>query len=174
MIKMTAEEPNWEVINQRKKIDIVKGQTANMAWNLSLQLLETDEVGKDGLIDYYEKFFPKLLEVNLKLLNGNHADTGPRVIANVPAGSNYTTESKAYNKKASDPKMQEIGAAWIDKRFKDKLSCKNTETGEWASVKLSELKDGKYESSNGTWLFKKIENRTNEKMPLYRIYKEDA
>ena len=174
MIKMTIEEPNWELINQRKKIDIVNGQTANMAWSLALQLLETDEVGKEGLIDYYEKFFPKLLEVNLRLLNGNHAYTGPRVIASVPAGSSYATEPKTYNKKTSDPKMQEIGAAWQDKKFKDKLSCKNTETGEWASIKLNEIKDEKYESSNGTWLFKKIENRPNEKMPLYRIYKEDA
>jgi len=72
---------------------------------------------------------------------------------------------------------KEVGAAWFSKKFKDKLSIKNSETGRWEGVDfkdLEELEDGyKREIDGDIFIFKRIpeEKRKNSKMPVFRIYK---
>ena len=71
----------------------------------------------------------------------------------------------------------EVGAAWLGKKSKDRLSVKNSETGKWENVNIKDLekiKEGyKQETSEGIFIFKEIpeEKRTNYKMPIFRIYK---
>lgn len=71
----------------------------------------------------------------------------------------------------------EIGAAWPSKKFKDKLSVKDNETGKWSAVKMIDLEkvgeDYKRETSEGVFKFKKLseKERKNNQMPMYRIYK---
>ncbi|MBU1252172.1 MAG: hypothetical protein KJ905_01745 [Nanoarchaeota archaeon] len=74
-------------------------------------------------------------------------------------------------------KETEVGAAWPDKKFSDRLSVKNSETGEWKDVELADLEetpDGyRQKKDGGLFIFRKIpkEKRTNNKMPTYRIYR---
>lgn len=71
----------------------------------------------------------------------------------------------------------EVGAAWPSKKFKDKLSVKDNETGKWSAVKMIDLEkvgeDYKRETSEGVFKFKKLseKERKNNQMPMYRIYK---
>ncbi len=71
----------------------------------------------------------------------------------------------------------EVGAAWLDKKFEDRLSVQDKQTREWRDVNLKDLEevgdDYREKTSEGTFIFKKIpeEKRTNNKMPVYRIYK---
>ena len=78
---------------------------------------------------------------------------------------------------ATSNKEIEVGAAWPDNKFKNRLSVKDSITGKWKEINLSELeKIGgglKQETAEGTFIFRKLskEERTNNKMPTYRIYK---
>jgi len=71
----------------------------------------------------------------------------------------------------------EVGAAWLGKVFKDRLSVKYSKTGNWEEVKIGDLektKEGyKQKTSEGIFIFKRIpeEKRANNKMPIFRIYK---
>jgi len=71
----------------------------------------------------------------------------------------------------------EVGAAWLGKTFKDRLSVKYSKTGNWEEVKIEDLektKEGyKQKTSEGIFIFKRIpeEKRANNKMPIFRIYK---
>ena len=70
----------------------------------------------------------------------------------------------------------EVGGAWPDKKFANKLSAKDSD-GKWRSINLNALEkipEGyKYKNNEGTFILRKLqkEERTNDKMPLYRIYK---
>lgn len=72
----------------------------------------------------------------------------------------------------------EVGAAWFDKEDETKLSVKDSETGNWREIKISDLKEideGYLEKTpKGIFIFKKIpdEKRINQKMPFFRIYKK--
>ena len=64
--------PDWDKINGRKRLETIKGQTANQL----LQVLTTElQAGKIIFRDFneflrtYEQSFPRFLEVNLRLLN---------------------------------------------------------------------------------------------------------
>ena len=71
----------------------------------------------------------------------------------------------------------EVGAAWLGKTFKDRLSVKYSKTGNWEEVKIEDLektKEGyRQKTSGGIFIFKRIpeEKRANNKMPIFRIYK---
>ena len=71
----------------------------------------------------------------------------------------------------------EIGAAWPDKKFKDRLSVKDSATGQWKDVEIIDLEktsEGyRQKTTEGVFIFKKLSERerTNNKMPMYRIYK---
>lgn len=71
----------------------------------------------------------------------------------------------------------EVGAAWSDKKFKDRLSVKDSKTGKWENVSLKDLEkiNGGYrqKTNEGVFIFKKIpeDKRANHKMPIFRIYK---
>lgn len=72
---------------------------------------------------------------------------------------------------------KEIGAAWPDKKFSNRLSVKNSATGEWSDVMIADLEktdEGfKQKTDEGVLVFRKLSDkeRKNDKMPLYRIYK---
>ena len=71
----------------------------------------------------------------------------------------------------------EVGAAWPDKKFKDKLNVKDSATNQWSDVRMIDLEKipggYKQETSEGVFIFRKLSERqrTNNKMPFYRIYK---
>ena len=71
----------------------------------------------------------------------------------------------------------EVGAAWLDKKFKDRLSVKDSQTGKWENVNLKDLEktnEGyKQKNNKGVFIFKKIpeDKRANHRMPIFRIYK---
>ena len=71
----------------------------------------------------------------------------------------------------------EVGAAWFDKKSKDKLNIKDSDTGKWSELSINDLEKikGGYtkKTEDGDFIFKKIpENkRKNNKMPIFRIYK---
>ena len=72
MNEKVVEMPDWDKINGRKRLEIIKGQTANQL----IQVLTTElQAGKIAFRNFneflktYEQSFPKLLEVNLRLLN---------------------------------------------------------------------------------------------------------
>ncbi len=71
----------------------------------------------------------------------------------------------------------EVGGAWPDKRFKDKLNIKDVRTKQWKSVNLNELEkidNGyKHKTKEGVFIFRKLqkEERINNRMPWYRVYK---
>ena len=76
-----------------------------------------------------------------------------------------------------EPSETEIGAAWFDKKSKEKLSVKYSKDGKWKNMDLGDLektKEGyKQKTEDGIFIFRKIpdEKRMNYKMPSFRIYK---
>jgi len=71
----------------------------------------------------------------------------------------------------------EVGAAWPDKKFKDRLSVKDSATGKWEDVKIIDLEKTeqgyRQETPEGVFIFRKLseKERANNKMLIYRIYK---
>ena len=71
----------------------------------------------------------------------------------------------------------EVGAAWISKESKDNLSVQYSKGGIFENVDISNLKktDNGFKQIIGKdiFIFKKLseKERTNNKMPVYRIYK---
>ena len=76
-----------------------------------------------------------------------------------------------------EPSEIEIGAAWFDKKSKEKLSVKYSKDGKWKNMNIEDLekiKDGyRQKTGEGIFIFRKIpdEKRMNYKMPAFRIYK---
>ena len=68
--------PDWDKINGRKRLEILKGQTANQLWSLVIARAndENEYPSFKDLLKVYEEEFPKLLEVNKKLLIGGDKD----------------------------------------------------------------------------------------------------
>ena len=71
----------------------------------------------------------------------------------------------------------EVGAAWPDKKFKGRLSVKDSGTGKWKDVDVADLEktpEGyEQKTAEGTFVFRILSERerTSNKMPMYRIYK---
>ncbi len=71
----------------------------------------------------------------------------------------------------------EVGAAWLNKKFEGRLDVKDSKTGQWKDININDLEKTpvgyKHKTSEGTFIFKKIpkEEKTNNRMPSYRIYK---
>jgi len=86
-------------------------------------------------------------------------------------------DKKSFGKIKRMNNETEVGAAWLDKKFKDKLSVKDSTTGKWRNVRIVDLeKTGegyRQKTSEGVFIFRKLleRERTNNKMPIYRIYK---
>ena len=84
---------------------------------------------------------------------------------------------KSFDKVKRKNNEIEVGAAWLDKKFKDRLSVKDSATGKWSDVKIIDLEKTeqgyRQETSEGAFIFRKLleKQRTNNKMPMYRIYK---
>jgi len=97
-------------------------------------------------------------------------------IVNRKMGAELNKKSVMTKKEYPD-KETEVGAAWSDKKFKDRLSVKDSETGKWEDVSVADLEktDEGYrqKTSKGIFIFRKIpeKKRVNNKMPMYRIYK---
>ena len=72
----------------------------------------------------------------------------------------------------------EVGAAWPDRKVENQLNVKHS-TGQWKEVNISNLEKTeagyKHKTNEGLFIFKKLskEERTNDRMPLYRIYKAE-
>jgi len=85
--------------------------------------------------------------------------------------------SALTNKKEVRNKGIEVGGAWPDKKFENKLNAKDSRTGKWRSINLKDLEetDGgyRYKTNEGIFILRKLkeEERTNDRMPWYRIYK---
>ena len=97
-------------------------------------------------------------------------------IVNRKMGAELNKESVSAKKEHPD-KETEVGAAWPDKKFKDRLSVKDSETGKWEDVSVADLEETdegyRQKTSEGIFIFRKIpeKKRVNNKMPMYRIYK---
>ena len=158
-------ETKWDEINAQKRMDILKGQTANQSWNLLLSMQPQIDKGKEnksinGLLEDYEAIYKKLLQHNVKMILGR--------------------ELKIEEKAIEDSKLVKIGVAWKDKKFQDKkLSCKHDDTDSYISVdidKLEKTDDGFiYETDQERLILKEIpeDKRHSEKAPHYEIYKEE-
>jgi hypothetical protein len=70
------QQPDWDKINGQKKLDIIKGQTANQL--IQILIATTTYTGFEDFLKCYEKAFPLLLEVNKRLLIGE-GDENARV-----------------------------------------------------------------------------------------------
>jgi len=74
----------------------------------------------------------------------------------------------------------EVGAAWISKDSKEKLSVQYSKGGSWVDIDVSSLektKEGYKQAINEeVFIFKKIPEgkRRNNKMPVFRIYKGEG
>ena len=69
--------PNCDKIDEKKRLEIVKGQTANQLWNLVVEKAACEEAEFPEfkeILKSYEEGFPKLLEINKKLLLGDEED----------------------------------------------------------------------------------------------------
>jgi len=81
------------------------------------------------------------------------------------------------NKKEDRNKGIEVGAAWPDKKSENILNVKDSRTGKWKSININELektdKGYKYKTNEGIFILRKLqeEERINDRMPQYRIYK---
>ena len=101
------------------------------------------------------------------------------VIVTRQMGARLHNGSRQVTKKTRqmNEKGVEVGAAWPDKKFSDRLSVKYSNSNKWEDVKIAHLEktsEGyKQKNIGGVFIFKKIpdEKRTNDKMPVYRIYK---
>lgn len=77
----------------------------------------------------------------------------------------------------SKTKEIEVGAAWPDKEFTNRLSIKDSRTGHWKDLDIADLEkinEGyKQKTEEGTFIFRKLPEaeRIHDKMPTYRIYK---
>jgi len=86
-------------------------------------------------------------------------------------------DKKSFDKIKRINHETEVGAAWPDKKSKDILNVKDTVTGKWDDVKivdLEKIREGyRQETPEGVFIFRKLSERerTNNKMPMYRIYK---
>lgn len=74
-------------------------------------------------------------------------------------------------------KENEVGAAWYSKESPGKLSVQYSKGGSFVEIGIEYLeKSGFKQIVNGeTFVFRRIplENRKNNKMPVFRIYKEN-
>ena len=74
----------------------------------------------------------------------------------------------------------EIGAAWFSKKSKDKLSVQYSKNGNWEEINISNLEkisEGYRQNIDGEiFVFRRIpeEERRNNKMPVFRIYKMES
>jgi len=86
-------------------------------------------------------------------------------------------KSALTNEKEARNKGIEVGGAWPDKRFENKLNVKDSRTGKWKSINIDDLEETdegyKYKTNEGTFVLRKLqeEERINDRMPWYRIYK---
>jgi hypothetical protein len=65
--------PDWDKINETKRLEIVKRQTANQLWNFVIEKAACEEAEFPEfkeVLKAYEEGFPKLLEINKKLFLG--------------------------------------------------------------------------------------------------------
>ena len=76
--------PDWEQINNKKRYEIIKGQTANQLWNLIVGKAACEEAEFPEfkeILKSYEEGFPRLLEINIKLLLGKGGDEDEKATA---------------------------------------------------------------------------------------------
>ena len=65
------EKPDWDKINGEKRLEIIKGQTANQLVGILIARMQKQNIDYKDFNEFlqeYEKQFPRLLEVNKRLL----------------------------------------------------------------------------------------------------------
>ena len=64
-------QPDWDAINGQKRLEIIKGQTANQLVGILIARMQKQGIDYKDFNEFlqeYEKQFPRLLEVNKRLL----------------------------------------------------------------------------------------------------------
>ena len=90
---------------------------------------------------------------------------------------NVELDKKSFGKIKKIRNETEVGAAWISKESKDKLSVQYSKNSKFEDVDVKDLEKTeqgyRQENSEGIFNFKKLSERqrSNNKMPMYRIYK---
>jgi len=83
---------------------------------------------------------------------------------------------KIIKKNLGDEELIEVGAAWPHKKSENFLSVKMNGDDNYSDVRIPDLEktgDGfKQETQKGILIYKRVEKRKSDKMPIYRIYKE--
>jgi hypothetical protein len=87
---------------------------------------------------------------------------------------------EVVNKKLKDgegnEKEREVGAAWYSRESPGKLSVQYSKGGTFSEIGIKELEEEGFKRIVGdeTFVFRRIplEKRKNNKMPVFRIYKE--
>ena len=116
-------------------------------------------------------------KVGAELMEKASAIVNKKIEIELNKKSGFELNKKSFGNIKRKTNGIEVGAAWPDKKFKDRLSVKDSVTNEWSDVKmidLEKIQEGyKQETSEGVFIFRKLSERerTNNKMPFYRIYK---
>ena len=147
-----------------------KGMCSNQAWQFVLSK-ETKMTDMEDRMELYKTLYKKLLEVNIELLEKNKIPE-----ATISAGGSTPIpqfEKKNFGSNDERGLGIEVGAAWIDRKDKNKLSCKDKETGAWSNIVISEMSKTSDGYEHNGFIFREIKERKNDKMPNYRVYKEE-
>lgn len=170
---MSNGDPDWDVINAVKHMAIIKGQSANMAFNYAM----AKETDIENVLKVYEKVFDKIFNLNTKLLNGKET---PTVASNKPIPTTTipphgsTPVANVSKPKIYKGEPNEVGAAWPSKFKTGVLSCKDKKTDKWSEVAVADMEktpDG-YKFEGMTFIEIPLDKRASDKTPHYRVYKE--
>jgi hypothetical protein len=75
-----------------------------------------------------------------------------------------------------DEREKEVGAAWYSKEFPGKLSVQYSKGGTFSEIGIKDLEEKGFKQivDGESFIFRRIplEKRKNNKMPVFRIYKE--
>jgi len=83
---------------------------------------------------------------------------------------------KIIKQNLGDEELIEVGAAWPHKKSENFLSVKLNDDDNYCDVRIQDLEETtngfKQKTQKGVLIYKKVEKRKSDKMPIYRIYKE--
>jgi len=110
------------------------------------------------------------MNLTAELENGDIVDeAGEKLIERAKKIIEETIDSVSEN-------LVEVGAAWPHKKSSNFLSVQFSKGGNYEDIRISDLKETRegyeQESPEGVLIYKKINEKRSNKMPLFRVYKE--
>lgn len=132
----------------------------------------------------------KIKEVSAGVkVSRNYNSYSLNLVADVEENENYekvgnilidkameVVNKKIGSNKKEIEKEKEVGAAWYSRESPGKLSVQYFKGGEFSEIEIKELEKKGFvqEKGNEKYIFRRIplEKRKNNKMPVFRIYKE--